>query len=175
MSVRKIAMPTRFFVAVLSVTALAAGLTTSARQAPQAAQAPPAQPLAPLVLPTGFQASVFAENVENARSMVLAPQGTVFVGFPFCHQGDVQDPQFGAERACSTTEPPAQTMGAHVAAIGFAFYTGNMFPASYLNAAIIAQHGSWNRNAAPGGYRVMVARSDGRRVTANAGRLDPDQ
>jgi glucose/arabinose dehydrogenase len=86
-------------------------------------------------------------------------------GFPFCHQGDVPDPQFGAQRACSTTEPPVQKLGAHVAALGFTFYTGDMFPASYKNAAIIAEHGSWNRSV-PSGYRVMVARTDGRRVTS---------
>jgi glucose/arabinose dehydrogenase len=38
-----------------------------------------------------------------------------------------------------------------------------MFPAAYKNAAIIAQHGSWNRST-PSGYRVMAARTDGRRV-----------
>ena len=36
-------------------------------------------------------------------------------GFPYCHQGDVSDPQFGAQRACSTTEPPVQKLGTHVA------------------------------------------------------------
>ena len=82
-----------------------------------------------------------------------------------CHQGDVTDPEFGAQRACSTTEAPVQKLGAHVAALGFTFYTGDMFPASYKNAAIIAEHGSWNR-ATPSGYRVMVARTDGRRVTS---------
>lgn len=55
-------------------------------------------------------------------------------------------------------------LGAHVAAIGFTFYTGNMFPASYKNAAIIAEHGSWNRST-PSGYRVMVAHTEGRKVT----------
>lgn len=55
--------------------------------------------------------------------------------------------------------------GAHVAALGFTFYTGNMFPASYRNAVIVAEHGSWNRSV-PSGYRVMVARTDGRRVTS---------
>ena len=84
---------------------------------------------------------------------------------PICHDGDVTDPEFGAQRACSTTEAPVQKLGAHVAAIGFTFYTGKMFPASYQNAAIIAQHGSWNRST-PSGYRVMVARTEGRRVTA---------
>ena len=39
-----------------------------------------------------------------------------------------------------------------------------MFPARYKNAAIIAQHGSWNRST-PSGYRVMTAFTDGRRVT----------
>ena len=86
-------------------------------------------------------------------------------GFPYCHQGDVVDPQFGAQRACATTEPPAKVLGGHVAALGVAFYTGTMFPASYRNAAIIAEHGSWNRTT-PNGYRVMVATTDGRRVTS---------
>ena len=39
-----------------------------------------------------------------------------------------------------------------------------MFPARYKNAAIIAQHGSWNRST-PSGYRVMAAFTEGRRVT----------
>jgi glucose/arabinose dehydrogenase len=95
----------------------------------------------------------------------IAPKAGLHFGYPFCHQGDVSDPQFGSQRACSTTEPPVQKLGAHVAAIGFTFYTGKMFPATYQNAAIIAQHGSWNRSAASG-YRVMAALTDGRRVTS---------
>jgi len=62
---------TRLFVITLSAGVLAAGVTPVARQSPA--------PLA-LVLPAGFQADVFAENVGNARSMALGPQGTVFVG-----------------------------------------------------------------------------------------------
>jgi glucose/arabinose dehydrogenase len=92
-------------------------------------------------------------------------------GFPYCHQGDVSDPEFGAQRACSTTEPPVLKLGAHVAALGFTFYTGDMFPASYRNAVIIAEHGSWNRSI-PSGYRVVVAHTDGRRVTSQAPFLD---
>ena len=63
---------TRPFLSVLCCGVLAAGLTASARQ--------DSAPLPPLVLPAGFQADVFAEKVENARSMALGPQGTVFVG-----------------------------------------------------------------------------------------------
>ncbi|HKY23379.1 MAG TPA: PQQ-dependent sugar dehydrogenase [Vicinamibacterales bacterium] len=110
---------------------------------------------------------------ENGRDLLgddvpgdelnIAPKAGLHFGFPYCHQADIVDPEFGAQRACSTTEPPALTLGAHVAAIGFTFYTGKMFPASYRNAAIIAEHGSWNRSTASG-YRVMVVRTDKRRA-----------
>ena len=65
-------MSTRPFLVALSAGVMATGLTAFGGQT--------APPLPPLVLPAGFQADVFAENVENARSMVLGPQGTVFVG-----------------------------------------------------------------------------------------------
>jgi glucose/arabinose dehydrogenase len=104
------------------------------------------------------------DDVPNDELNVAAKPGLHF-GFPFCHQGDVADPQFGSQRACSTTEPPVLKLGAHVAALGFTFYTGAMFPPDYKNAVIIAEHGSWNRST-PSGYRVMVARTDGRRVTS---------
>jgi glucose/arabinose dehydrogenase len=113
---------------------------------------------------------MLGDDVPNDELNVAWKPGLHF-GFPFCHQGDVTDPQFGAQRACSTTEPPAQKLGAHVAAIGMTFYTGNMFPASYRNAVIIAQHGSWNRSK-PSGYRVMVAHTDGRKVTSYETLLD---
>jgi glucose/arabinose dehydrogenase len=108
---------------------------------------------------------MLGDDVPNDELNVAWKPGLHF-GFPFCHQGDIPDPEFGAQRACSTTEPPAQKLGAHVAALGITFYTGDMFPASYKNTAIIAQHGSWNRTV-PSGYRVMVAHTDGRRVTSD--------
>lgn len=107
---------------------------------------------------------MMGDDVPNDELNVAWKPGMHF-GFPYCHQGDVSDPEFGAQRACSTTEPPVQKLGAHVAALGLTFYTGSMFPASYRNAVIIAQHGSWNRSV-PSGYRVMVARTNGRRVTS---------
>jgi glucose/arabinose dehydrogenase len=113
---------------------------------------------------------MLGDDVPNDELNVAYKAGMHF-GFPFCHQGDVVDPELGAQRACSTTEPPVQKLGAHVAAIGFAFYTGRMFPARYRNAAIIAEHGSWNRST-PSGYRVMAAFTDGRRVTGYEPFLD---
>lgn len=103
------------------------------------------------------------DDVPGDELNIASKPGMHF-GWPFCHQGDVADPQFGAQRACSTTEPPALTLGAHVAALGVTFYTGSMFPAAYKNAVFVAEHGSWNRSS-PSGFRVMVGNTDGRRIT----------
>jgi glucose/arabinose dehydrogenase len=84
-------------------------------------------------------------------------------GYPYCHQGDTLDPEFGKGKACKGYTPPALRLGAHVAALGMRFYTGKMFPSAYRGAAIIAEHGSWNRTE-KSGYRVMTARIDGARV-----------
>ena len=113
---------------------------------------------------------MMGDDVPNDELNVAYKAGMHF-GFPFCHEGSVPDPEFGSQRACSTTEPPVQKLGAHVAAIGFTFYTGSMFPARYKNAAIIAEHGSWNRSTLSG-YRVMAAFTDGRKVTGYEPFLD---
>ncbi len=86
-------------------------------------------------------------------------------GFPYCHQGDTPDPKFGNGKSCADYTPPVLKLGAHVASIGMRFYTGTMFPPEYRGAAIIAEHGSWNRTK-KSGYRVMSVRLDGDRVLA---------
>jgi glucose/arabinose dehydrogenase len=97
-----------------------------------------------------------------------APKAGLHFGYPYCHQGDVLDPDFGAGRSCATYVPPAQKLGPHVAALGMKFYTGAMFPAEYRGQIFIAQHGSWNRTpqAGPIGYRLMVVKLSGNRVVA---------
>jgi len=82
-------------------------------------------------------------------------------GFPYCHAGDIPDPEFGKVKPCSAFTPPAQKLGAHVAALGFAFYTGTMFPEAYRNQIFIAEHGSWNRSK-KSGYRVTRVTLDAR-------------
>ncbi|SFN27884.1 Glucose/arabinose dehydrogenase, beta-propeller fold [Dokdonella immobilis] len=84
-------------------------------------------------------------------------------GFPYCHQGDTLDPEFGEGKRCADYTAPALKLGPHVAALGMRFYDGKMFPAAYRGAAIIAQHGSWNRTQ-KSGYRVMTVRLDGNKV-----------
>ena len=86
-------------------------------------------------------------------------------GFPYCHQGDLIDPEFGKGRLCKTFVPPIHRLGAHVAALGMRFYTGSQFPAAYRGAVLIAEHGSWNRSSKVG-YRVVAVKLDGDGVTA---------
>jgi len=81
-------------------------------------------------------------------------------GYPFCHQGDAADPEFGAQRACSEFTAPAAKLGAHVAALGMRFYGGTQFPAAYRGNIFIAEHGSWNRSR-KSGYRVVRVSVDG--------------
>jgi glucose/arabinose dehydrogenase len=86
-----------------------------------------------------------------------APRPAMHFGYPFCHGGDLPDPEFGARRKCAEFEPPAQRLGAHVASLGMRFYTGSMFPADYRNQVFIAEHGSWNRSSKVG-YRISLVR-----------------
>jgi glucose/arabinose dehydrogenase len=92
-----------------------------------------------------------------------APKPGMHFGFPYCHQGDLPDPQFGAKRQCSEFTPPAAKLGPHVAPLGMRFYTGSMFPAEYKNNIFIAEHGSWNRSKKIG-YRVKRVVVDGDRA-----------
>jgi glucose/arabinose dehydrogenase len=88
-----------------------------------------------------------------------APRPGLHFGYPYCHQGDTPDPEFGKGKNCADYEPPALTLGAHVAAIGMDFYTGTMFPEQYRGDLFIAQHGSWNRSSKVG-YNVLRVRFD---------------
>jgi glucose/arabinose dehydrogenase len=90
-------------------------------------------------------------------------------GFPFCHQGDVPDPEFGAQRPCSDSTAPAAKLGAHVAALGMRFYGGGLFPAAYRGNIFIAEHGSWNRSR-KSGYQVVRVAVDGQ---GRAGPAEP--
>src|SRR5262245_47703263 len=94
-----------------------------------------------------------------------APKKGLHFGYPFCHQGDVGDPEFGKARPCSEFQAPARPLDAHVAAIGMRFYTGKMFPEEYRNQIIIAEHGSWNRST-PQGYRLSLVKLDGNKVVS---------
>jgi glucose/arabinose dehydrogenase len=106
---------------------------------------------------------------ENGRDMLgndipadelnNAPVAGMHFGFPFCHQGDILDPEFGKNKNSSDFTPPVQKLGSHTGALGLRFYTGNMFGANYSNHIFIAEHGSWNKTD-PLGYRVTTVKLD---------------
>jgi glucose/arabinose dehydrogenase len=94
-----------------------------------------------------------------------APKPGLHFGYPYCHGGDIPDPEFGKKRPCSEFTAPAQKLGPHVAALGMRFYTGSMFPSEYKNQIFIAEHGSWNRST-PIGYRVTLVQLQGNRAVS---------
>jgi glucose/arabinose dehydrogenase len=87
-----------------------------------------------------------------------------FYGWPYSYIGDNVDPRVKPQRPELVARAiiPDVLLGAHVAPLQFAFYTGKQFPKSYWGGAFIAEHGSWNR-ATRSGYQVaFVAFQDGK-------------
>jgi glucose/arabinose dehydrogenase len=107
---------------------------------------------------------------DNGRDMMgddvppcelnAAPAKGMHFGYPYCHGGTIKDPQFGDKRSCNEFTKPARNLGAHVAPLGLKFYSGNMFPATYKNQIILAEHGSWNRSK-KSGYKLSLVRVEG--------------
>ena len=86
-----------------------------------------------------------------------APEAGLHFGYPYCHQGNLLDADFGDGKSCADYQSPAAMLGAHVAALGMTFYTGDMFSAKYRGALFIARHGSWNRSEKVG-YDLALVR-----------------
>lgn len=91
-----------------------------------------------------------------------APIAGMNFGYPYCHGGTIKDPEFGDKKPCSDFIIPVQNLNAHVAPLGLKFYTGSMFPESYKNQVIIAEHGSWNRTKKSGHLLSLVKLQDGK-------------
>jgi glucose/arabinose dehydrogenase len=108
---------------------------------------------------------MLGDNTPNDELNIATKKGQHF-GFPYCHEGEIPDPEFGKNRDCSEFVKPVQKLGPHVAALGLKFYNGNMFPEQYINQLFLAQHGSWNRSE-PIGYRVMQLEVDGKGNATN--------
>ena len=84
-------------------------------------------------------------------------------GFPYCHAGNIPDPEFGKGKSCADYVAPVAKLGAHVAPLGIRFYTGQQFPPDYRGNLFVALHGSWNRSR-KSGYQVIRVEHDGQRV-----------
>ena len=88
-----------------------------------------------------------------------APKAGLNFGFPYYFAGDVMDPEFGPGKSPADFTAPARKLGAHVAALGLKFYSGQQFPKAYRNQIFIPEHGSWNRSS-KSGYRISLVRLD---------------
>jgi glucose/arabinose dehydrogenase len=107
------------------------------------------------------------DNIPGDELNEAAQPGMNF-GFPYCHNGTIVDPQFGAGHSCVEFTAPMQVLGPHVASLGMRFYTGTMFPAQLHNQIFIAEHGSESRST-PIGYRVtVVTLTDGKPTSYDA-------
>ena len=83
-------------------------------------------------------------------------------GYPFCHQGNLPDPEFGWGKSCDDYVKPAALLGPHAGSLGLKFYTGKMFPSKYQGAMFIAVHGPWNRTKKYNGVYVAWPEANGK-------------
>ena len=97
-----------------------------------------------------------SEEIPEDKLNRVSQPGKDNFGYPYCHQGNVPDPEFGWGRSCDEFTKPVALLGPHSAPLGMRFYTGNAFPAPYRNQIIVARHGSWNRTKKVGGDLVLV-------------------
>jgi glucose/arabinose dehydrogenase len=79
-----------------------------------------------------------------------------FYGWPFANGDRVPDPDQGAahEQQIRESIPPAHAFGAHTAPLGIVFLRDPALPTEWRGAALVAQHGSWNRTK-KSGYKVV--------------------
>lgn len=87
-------------------------------------------------------------------------------GWPYCwadinHSNSlIQDPNFAAKsnlggaNFCKTAAPPAITVTSHSTPIGITFLDSTNWPNDYKTDAIVALHGSWNREKLSG-YKLV--------------------
>src|SRR5271165_748456 len=141
--------------------------------------------------PDGKNSRVFASGLRNSVGLAIEPStGAVwaavnerdelgdnlppdyftsvkdggFYGWPYSYIGDNVDPRIAPQKPELVAKAiiPDVLLGAHVAPLQFAFYTGTQFPEAYRGGAFVAEHGSWNR-ASRAGYQIaFVAFKDGK-------------
>src|SRR5260221_5110218 len=97
-----------------------------------------------------------SEDIPEDKLNRLTQPGKDNFGYPYCHQGNIPDQEFGWGHSCDEFTKPIALLGPHTAPLGMRFYSGNMFPAEYRNAIFISRHGSWNRSKKIGGDIVVV-------------------
>ncbi len=88
-------------------------------------------------------------------------------GWPHCWGNQVTDPNFpGPDNFCKQTISPAIMLSSHSTPIGITFLNKSHFPDELKQDAIVALHGSWNREELSGYKLVHLKFKDGKPVEA---------
>jgi len=105
---------------------------------------------------------MMGDNLPPDYFTRVTPGG--FYGWPYSYIGKNLDDRVKEQRPDLVAKAiiPDVLLGAHVAALQIAFYTGNQFPEEYRHGAFIALHGSWNRSILSGYMVVFVPFKNGR-------------
>ena len=86
-------------------------------------------------------------------------------GWPHCWGNQFTDPNFpGADSFCQNTTSPAITLTSHSTPIGITFLNKSHFPNEFKRDAIVALHGSWNREQLSGYKLVRIKFKDGKPI-----------
>jgi glucose/arabinose dehydrogenase len=141
--------------------------------------------------PASHESRVFASGLRNANGMAIEPttgalwtvvnerdllgddlvpdylthvQDGGFYGWPYYYWGDHRDERvpIPANARLRPGIVPDYALGAHVAALGLAFYTAEAFPEAWRGGAFIGEHGSWNRSSYSGYKVVYVPFAEGK-------------
>ncbi len=105
------------------------------------------------------------ENLPAEEINILTDGGDY--GWPYCHDDRVPNPEFHDQKRCDSTIPPALKIQAHSAPLGITFLDrASKFPPAYRGDALVALHGSWNRDVPTGAKLIRIKIQDGKPVSA---------
>ncbi len=106
--------------------------------------------------------TVEQNNQLPAEEFFVVEEGDDF-GWPYCYYDHLKGqkvlgPEYGGDGEladrCSETKDPIYGFTAHWAPNDVIFYTGTQYPERYQGGALVAFHGSWNREPLQAGFQV---------------------
>ncbi|MEO7966903.1 MAG: PQQ-dependent sugar dehydrogenase, partial [Gemmatimonadaceae bacterium] len=105
------------------------------------------------------------ENLPFEEINILTDGGDF--GWPYCHGDRVPNPEFNDPARCAKTIPPALKIQAHSAPLGMSFLDrATKFPADFRGDALVALHGSWNRDVPSGAKVIRIKIENGKPVSS---------
>jgi len=104
------------------------------------------------------------ENLPAEEINILRDGGDY--GWPYCHGDRVPNPEYNSAVRCANTIAPALKMQAHSAPLALEFLDkATNFPEDWRGDALVAFHGSWNRDVPTGAKVVRIRVKDGMPVS----------